>query len=434
MNNRIVTDINGRTQVFKSIGTLTNMRTERKVMAVKTAEFVNDMDNYREEIEASSGELKVVELLTEKSIMDGTIHPKMLDALTMIGTSVDNLKAFKSLGFTTDIPELAQLDNIMCIAYTALPSVVNDIWVNANTAFANGDDTNVFVRMLRLGIAISGEKLLSFNKYMTVNDISMDNLSENQLDSLLTDHREVYEEWRLISIEEALCNLMEMPTSTSFVAPVGIKDLFTSIKAVSPSLYDEITNFGEEVDNVNFARTQEFITTIKKMPAAERDGIISIITLFNEKNQAGILNSAGGEPQSIPGVVTVPDVIVGLLLHVGEVILAFDEVVKGTVSELMDSIESEEVKTIINMVATKCEAYDNSVEIGVNIAAMPGKLIPQLMYQDPMMRITGMPELTALINNVGEILFSGFFDAAETEEENDTTEEVTTGRGDTNVR
>lgn len=393
-------------QIFKIIGTLKDPRINLDVLKSQTESFISELESYREDIIINSPELKVADLLNENFIMQGNFPPILIEALEKVGGTAYTLDTFIKLGFTT--PEEASfrdLNNFMYSGYSALRTVVLAIFLHAQKELAECPETEVFLPMFRKGIKIASKNFLQFTKYAALNNITLDSNSED----LESAHAERYNEWVEEEIEKVLLQLFERPMEPALVAPVGMETFLDDIKNISVELYDILTDFGAKKEpSIYEIRKPEFVAAIKKLAdPAKRVAVADAVTRYNDRNITGKI-SANSQEVPVPAAVSILDSIIGFILYVGEVINILAPIVgEGSITEFMDSIEDERVKAFLDLVADELRDYSNPLEIAINISSIPGKLIPMYIFENPIFRITQVPELNELNANIYGLFFTG---------------------------
>lgn len=400
--------VESKNHVFTNIATMRDMRVNMDVLASDSEKFVKALDSYREDIVINNSELRVAELLDESFIMSGKFDNKLIEAMQKIGATTETFNAFKTLGFSSETPEFHELNRFMYNGYSALRNVIKKVYDEATTAIAENDETKeVYLDMYRKGILTSAEQFLNIGKYFTINNITPQINSEGTSydQDFITSHTERYSEWLDQTIEQVLINLFETPLEPSYVAPIGLESLVESMKGVSEKLADVFTEFGSKEPSITSIRRPEFMEVVKTLSAEERQTLMNAINTFSAANVCGSI-AVNGNNVPVPSAVSIIDVIIGFVLHVGEVIVSYAEVVKdGSEEELIASIESEEVRVFIDLLVDELREYPNANEIALNMISLVFRYIPMYIFSNPSLRMTQIPELNELNANIYGIYF-----------------------------
>lgn len=399
-------EVNFRTPVFQNIGTLMNMDSNLVNLETETDSLSASLENYRKELQANSPDLKIIDILSEEQIMNGAFSEKLVEALEKCKNTNLTAAALRSLGFRTEEYNFHELNTHITDAYTVLRNVVKECFTLADAELENvGDGPEIYLDMFRQGIKIASEKFLTLNKYFQIKNIEvpLNDLGEVDTDIIVA-HNEGFMEWYDNEVETILLTLFGNKMTAAYVAPIGLEEVLTTIKNLSPEAADIVTAYGEEEFTNDSLKKPEFIEAIKKLDIEKRKEIIAAVQNFNHKNVAGTINTAQG-PVPLPAAVTIIDAFVGFMLYVGETLNAFcSKLPNAEVGEIMDEIEDESVKTFIDLTTEKLHRYENAREIACNIISVPFALVPMYIFTNPTLKLTSTPALNYLTTNMTELM------------------------------
>ncbi|MGL5767261.1 MAG: hypothetical protein ACRCX8_16640 [Sarcina sp.] len=406
-------EVNKSNHVFRVIGTLKDQRINRDILKSQADRFIGELKSYVEDLSINNPDLKVADLLNEDFIMSGKFPPILVEAISKVGGTSITLDAFAKLGFTLEEPKLDELNRFMADGYTVMRDVIKNLWDGANADIAEVNaDKEVYLDMIRVGVKVSAEQFLSFPKYCILNGITPVTVAgENgeELDSnFFTSHEERYNEWVEREVEKTIIDLFTFPKDAIYVAPIGMDAFLKTLRSLSAPAYDLLTEYGSNLNpTITNIKSPEFTGIIKRLSNDQKVAIVTAIQDFNNKNTTGELAVNGGNVP-IPSAVSIIDVIIGFMIHasvvVGMTVEALGE--EASESEVFDAIPDESVKEYIDMIADKMKDYPNPAGIAMNLASIPGKLIPMYIFANPAFRITQVPELNELNANIYGILFT----------------------------
>lgn len=402
-------EVTNSNNIFKIIGTLRDPRINMDVLKTQTENFISELESYREDLIINSPELKVCDLLDENFIMSGKFPPILVEAMSKVGGTSYTLDTFIKLGFTTtENASFRDLNGFMYNGYNALRNVILKAYLGAQKEIAECPDTEVFLPMFREGIKVASKSFITFAKYCAVKSIQPEMDGDMVSESFHNSHIERYNEWVETEVEKVLLSLFETPTIPAFVAPIGIGSFLEDLKAIQPALYDAITEYGEVPEpSIADVRKPKFAEEIKKLTVDQREAVAAAIQSYNEKNISGKMMVNGGEVP-VPSAVSIIDATIGFMLYAGDMIVNMAPIVaEGTVNELMDTIEDESIKSYIDLIVEELTEYGNPLEIAVNLASIPSKLIPMYIFENVIFRLNQVPELNELNANIYGIFFAG---------------------------